>query len=376
MTNEEKIRIAEESIYAYFCLDDPEHKAAILAANAGVSDEARRIHRESIVIDALAFYVETYNWYLQESGVTAMNLTVPHIYGGMGQAVWRIIDHFGVIKRDPEHFMLIETGDDIRKAKKENKIGLIIGSQTARFIEHGELESSVEIFSKMGLRIMQLGYNGQGFACDGCLCEANSGLTAAGRRLVKAMEEYGITIDLSHISEKAVFDTMELCTKPPIFSHANPRELFDHPRNITAEEAKKVAEMGGVICPTQYMPMIWNRKNLPTIEDYMNAIDYFVDLIGIDHVGLGVDSNAEPAGYDRMDCRRLMDMPHPNRDVYLACAEAGLGKASSYPAGIFGIANHVNIVDHLIKRGYCEADIKKIIGLNLLRVFDQTWPAK
>ena len=372
----EIIRIAQDSLMSYYSEDDAENKAYALSINAGVSEDAKRIHKDAIIIDTCTFYLEAYNWHLEQAGVTAMNMTVPDVTDGIGHAVSNIIEYCGAVNNDPAHFMLIETGDDIRTAKKAGKTGIIIGAQSCRFVEHAELETSVEVFAKMGLRVMQLGYNGRTFAADGCLCGTDAGLSAAGAELIHAMENSGITVDLSHAGRRSTLDAMEVCTKPPIFSHSNPLVLFDHPRNITDEQAKKCAALGGVIGVCSYVPILWNRKHQPCIEDFVDAIAYYANLVGIDHIGIGIDSNAQPGAYNRHHTRALMKLVPPNRDVYLAGAKAGLGKASSYPAGLFSLANIVNIIDHMLKRGFSEKDIKKVMGENYLRVFDQTWRAK
>ncbi|MPN50613.1 hypothetical protein SDC9_198244 [bioreactor metagenome] len=96
-------------------------------------------------------------------------------------------------------------------------------------------------------------------------------------------------------------------------------------------------------------------------------------MVGIDHVGIGIDSNAQPGAYNRQDMRHLMELNAPNREVYLKAAEAGLGKACAYPQGLFSLANNVNIVDAMLKRGFGEEEIKKVMGENWLRVFAKTW---
>lgn len=373
MTEQEKIRIAQEALMTYYSTDDPENKEYALNINAGVSADAVRIHREATIIDTCSFYLESYNWHLKESGVTALNLTVPLVHDGFGGAVNNIINHFEAIFDNPDHFVLAETGDDIRKAKKDGKIGIIIGAQSPRFIEHPCLDASVEVFAKMGLRVLQIGYNQRCFATDGCLSSTDGGLSDTGRQLIKAMEKSGVTVDISHVSPRAAMEAMDVCTKPPLFTHSNPRKLFDHPRNISDEAAKKCASMGGVIGVCSYVPILWTRDHFPCIEDFVDAIAYYADLVGIDHVGIGIDSNAEPAAYDRHDTRRLMKLVPPNRDVYLAGAEAGLGKRCAFPEGLYSLANIVNIVDHMLKRGFTESDIKKVLGENFLRVFDATW---
>ena len=376
MTEQEMVKIAQDAIMTYYSTDDPDNKAYALAINAGVSPEAARIHKEAIVIDTCSFYLEVYNWHLKESGATALNLTVPSNLAGLGSATNSIIDHYEAIMNSPDHFILAERGEDIERAKKEGKIAIILGSQNPRFVEHADLDASLEVFARMGMRVIQIGYNWRTFASDGCLCVPDGGLSQMGKKLISAMEKAGITVDLSHISHRSALEAMEVCTKTPVFTHSNPIALFDHPRNITDEIAKKCAAMGGVIGVCSYVPILWDHKHHPNIENFVDAIAYYADLIGTDHIGIGIDSNAEPAAYDRHDTRHLMQLNHPNRDVYLAGAKAGLGKRCAFPEGLYSLANIVNIVDHMLKRGFSEEDCKKILGENFLRVFKETWRDK
>ncbi len=371
MTEEEKVLIAQESIMACYGMDDADNKAYALKVNAEASPEAHRILSDCTIVDTCSFYIETDNWHLQESGVTALNLTVPDVFDDIGGAVKSVINHYEVARKYPERFVIVETVQDILDAKATGKVGIILGAQSCKFLEHSDLYSSAEVCAKMGFRVIQIGYNGRTFASEGCL-SGDGGLSAAGKVLIPALEKAGITVDLSHISERSALEALDIA-KMPIFSHSNPRSLFDHPRNISDEAIKKCAEKGGVIGICSYVPILWDRKSFPSIENYVDAIEYIIQLAGIDSVGIGVDSNAQPGAYDRKDMRHLMDLVPPNRDVYLAGAEAGLGKLSAVPIGLFSLANNVNIIDKLLQRGYSEADIKKIMGENWLRVFANTW---
>ncbi len=368
---EDIIKIAQDSIMAYYGMDDPENKAYALAVNAATSDEAKELLKECTIVDTCSFYIETDNWHLRESGVTAMNLTVPDVMDDMGHAVKAIMDHYEVANRYPERFKIIETTDDIRECKATGKVGLIIGAQSCKFIEHGDLYASCEVFAKMGLRVMQIGYNQRTFASDGCL-SGDAGLSLTGKILIPAMEKAGITVDLSHVGARSALEALDLA-ELPVFSHSNPRALFDHPRNISDEAIKKCGAKGGVIGICSYVPILYNGKDLPSVDGFVDAIAYVADMIGIDHVGIGVDSNAQPGAYDRYDMRHLMDLVAPNREVYLAGARAGLGKASAYPKGLFSLANNVNIIDTMLKRGFSHEDVKKVMGENWMRVFAKTW---
>lgn len=373
MTEDEKVKIAQDAIYRFYCVDDEVNKEYALKANEIASVDARRILAESIYVDGCGFWLEEPNWMLEEAGVTAVNFTVPLVLDDIGAAVKRAIALYDAVRRNEEHFMIAFTPDDIRKAKRKNKFAVILGAQSCRFLEDEDLYSSCEVAAKMGFRVVQIGYNGRTFATDGAYTGTDCGLSASGKVLVSALEKAGITVDLSHVGYISSMDAMEAATKPCIFSHSNPKALFDHPRNITDEQAKKCAESGGVVGVVAWAPLLWNHKNLPCADDYVDAIAYYANLIGIEHVSIGTDTQCQPAAYDRRETRYIQLLEPPCRDVFLALAEAGYGTRSAYPEGLYNMCNMPNVVERMLRRGFSEQEISMVLGRNLLRVFDQTW---
>lgn len=358
-----------------WCEENPKIKDLTLSYNQEVSNEAKSINNEAIIIDACTFCLENYNWHLEESNVTGINCTVPGTKDSKGEAVNNIINYYGVIN-DSEKFMLVLTADDIEKAKKEKKVGVIIGSQSCEFMHHDDLYSSTKAFARLGLRIMQIAYNHRTFAADGCYTGTDAGITNDGIILIDAMEKEGIVLDLSHVGNRSTLEAMEVCKKPPIFSHANPNALFPHPRNISDEQAKKCAALGGVIGVSSYSVTLWNKKRFPDINNFIDAIEYYVNLVGIDHVGLGLDSNAQPGAYERKDQLYFINILRKlqgNDCLYYKSYEAGRGYLTMFTEGLLSMANMVNITEHLLKRGFLKNDILKILGKNWLRVFRQCW---
>ncbi len=362
----------------FYCEDNPEIKKMVLKINESVSDRARELHKDAIVIDACTFFLETYNWHLHASGATAINCTVPLTMDSTGAAVNRIADYYETIRNEPK-LILVEKADDILNAKKDGKIGVIIGAQSCEFIQHGDLFSSTKLFFKMGLRIMQIAYNHRSFAADGCLTGDNAGLTGDGKKLIKAMEQSGIVVDLSHVGEKSTLEALEICEKPPVFSHSNPKGLFPHPRNITDEQAKKLADKRGVIGVCAFPPICWDGTNFPGINSFIDAICYYADLVGIDHIGIGLDSNAQPGAYDRRELLRFswlinqMESSDGGSNYYTASFTAGRGLMTLFCEDLVNIANLVKITDGMLNRGFKEEDIRKVLGLNFMRVFREWW---
>lgn len=373
---ERKFQEVHEWSMKYYCEDTPEAKALSLGYNAAVSDEARRIHRDSIVIDTCSFSLDGYDWHLEQAGLTGLNCTVIGTKDSAGESIRNIIDYVSAIDNTPE-LMLILKPNDLLTAKREGKTGIIIGSQSSQFLHHNDIESAVEVFARLGLRVSTLAYNWRTFSADGCYSGSNGGLANDGKILIKAMEKYGVTVDLSHVGERSTMEAMDVCTKPPIFSHSNPLALNNHPRNITDEQAKKCAALGGVIGVTSFPVTLWEPgKPFPTIDNFIDCIAYYADLVGIDHVGFGIDSNANAGAYER---RKVVMLSHTTNSMQgqqslgFVSNEAGRGILAAFPEGLESLANIVNIVDHLLKRGFSETDIKKVIGENWLRVFRATW---
>jgi len=379
MTEKTETEIFEEisAMGRILALEDrPEIKEMILAINDKVSDEAKALHEESIIIDTCTFSLERYAWNLEASGMTAMNCTVPLTKDGAGAAVDKIINYISTVNDHNDKLMLIYHPNDIIDAKEKGKVGVIIGAQNCEFVNHDDLDSAVYLFHRMGLRVMTLAYNHRTFAADGCYSGDNAGLTLDGKRLIKAMEKYGITVDLSHVGERSTFEAMDVCTKPPIFSHNNPKGIVKHVRNATDEQAKRCAALGGVLGVSSYSPTLYNGKDFPTIETFVNCIDYYVELIGIDHVGIGLDSDATVGGYDHRGLlyfQKLLRETSGKEGLAYKGYMAGRGFLSSKVEGLMNMANFCNITDHLLKRGYKKDDIKKILGLNWLRIFKETW---
>jgi membrane dipeptidase len=336
-----------------------------------ITGEVKKLHYESIIIDSCSFFCEGYNDSLKASGITALNITVPDTSDLRGEAVVNIADYYSVIRKDP-NLVLIETVDDILRAKKQNKVGIIVGFQEARPLAHYFLEDMVDVFQRLGLRICILAYNERNFFADGCVEEANSGLSKMGRELVKAMNDKGVVIDLSHTGERSSLEAIEISDKPCIFSHSNPRVRSKQKRNITDEQIKKVAAKGGVIGLTPYPPMNWDGgKIVPTIDDFLNNIDYVVKLVGIDHAGIGTDKEATLGAYPRnIILRELDSLPFSVGDYYNNFAgNAEAVNLEGFPALAFFPVITQGLIDH----GYDRVAVQKILGQNFLRVFREVW---
>jgi len=340
-----------------------------MSHSASVSEEARRIHEDSIVIDGCTFFCEGYNDQLAQAGVTALNLTTPDVDADAGWAVREIASTYQVIREDPK-LILIEAVDDIFRVKEGGGVGIIIAFQNARPM--ADNRAMVEVFYRLGVRVSLLSYNGRNFAADGCGTGADAGLSRDGRALVREMNRIGMVVDLSHVGARSSMEAIEISEKPCIFSHSNSRSRVNALRNTTDEHMKRVAAKGGVVGLTTYPPLNWRGgEAIPTLDDYLDNVEHAIDLIGIEHVSIGTDTEATPGAYPREYRRRLgrrlADTLGGYREAFQGNPEA------RHLDGFASMADWPLITQGLHRRGYDEESIRKVLGLNLIRVFREVW---
>jgi len=246
------------------------------------------------------------------------------------------LDGFGYLLNDLEQSgadaCIVRRAEDILAAKAAGKVALILA------IEHADCtERSLNILRvlyELGVRSIGLTHNVSSWAADGCL-EARDGvgLTPFGKQLILEMNRLGMLVDLAHVSPSGFFSALEVTGKPVIFSHGNARALCDHPRNLTDEQLKALAENRGVI-GMSYVPYFVAAEH-PSLERLLDHIDHVVSVAGIDVVGLGSDFDGGGT--------LLTDAPEVLR-----------------------------ITEGLVARGYPEGAIRKILGENTLRVLQAT----
>ena len=192
----------------------------------------------------------------------------------------------------------------------------------------------------------------------------------------------GIIVDLSHTGHRTSLEAIAASRVPPVFSHSNPISITDHPRNATDEEIRALAEAGGVMGCCSWAPICWkNHPGVrPSVDDFVDHIDYVVELVGIDHVGLSTDS---PCAEDPWIHQHLLEFNQEFPEITgpylnalfpkLTQADPRAVRESKHPVGTWGVQDIVLITDALLQRGYSPDDTTKILGGNFLRVFEEAW---
>lgn len=314
------------------------------------------IYTNAIVIDGLAgttFAFEN----LMDAGLTAAHVTVAAHNEPFAKAIEFIKDYYAALDVYDDKMMLIRCAEDILQAKEKGKLGIILGFQTVSPVE--EDLTNIRVFYELGVRVMQLTYMGRNLAGYGCYEPHDQGLTYYGMQIIRELNRIGIVMDLSHVGWRTAMEAVSMSKAPVILSHSNPYRMCSNRRNVSDELIQAVAQTGGCIGANAH-PGLCERKPgvRPTIEDYLDIIDYLVDLVGIDHVGLGTDmfEGFQPWQHRRW-ARRYDELQN------LWGTTEGFGVASDMP----------NVVIGLQQRGYQPEEIEKVLGGNLLRVFRETW---
>ena len=250
-------------------------------------------------------------------------------------AIDRLVNQYA-----PDQIELALTSDDVRRINTKGKKVAMIGVENA--YPMGLDTSNVRKFWERGARYVSLSHNGHSQFSDSNTGEfdgtaLHDGLSDLGKEVVGLLNYYGLMIDISHPSKKAIKDMIELSVAPVIASHSSARALRDHPRNLDDEQLNWVKENGGVIQTTALGAFLTDRKDPPpNMSDFMDHIDYMVGKIGINHVGISSDFDGGGGIVGWNDASETM-----------------------------------NVTDALRDRGYSDSEIAKLWGGNLLRVLDE-----
>jgi membrane dipeptidase len=266
----------------------------------------------------------------------------------------------GFVGRNTHVFSLVGKADDLDAAKAKQKIAVIMGLQNA---DEFREPKDVKAFYELGLRCAQLTYNTQNLLGSGSTERVDGGVSDYGEQIIKAMNEVGMLVDVSHSGDKTTLDAIELSPKPIAFTHSNCRALNNHPRLKTDEAIRKLAAKGGVMGITG-VRMFVKDKEPTTVEDIVDHIDHVVKLVGIDHVGIG--SDCDLMGYDHMPPDQYKQLKAGYKASY-AFRDKIDTDGFDHPRKVY------DLTAALIRRGYSDANIQAILGGNFRRLLGSTW---
>jgi membrane dipeptidase len=307
---------------------------------------------------------------LNRYGATAYCITTWRPNDDAGAALDAVANWHRIARTYPS-VRIATTASDIEEAHAQKQAAIVINSQGGDFL--GNHLERLDVFHAMGLRMMLPAYNTRNAICDGCLEPRDAGLSRMGEAWVEGCNRLGIVIDLTHVGERSTLEILDRSSDPTIFSHSNPKALVDNPRNISDEQIERCAAGGGVIAPTNWGPpnLRAGMTTRPTLEHYLDAIDYVVDLVGIDHVGIGTDMSH--GTYPDGDLIRGLPSKRSVGGQYADHIECAPRSRLRYVEGFDDYGQLPDVVEALQKRGYTDEDVAKVLGGNFLRVFRRVW---
>ena len=320
------------------------------------------LHDDAIIIDGLiiAKWDRSIFEDMRRGGLSAANCTVS-VWEGFGDTVANIADMKKLIRENSELVSLVRTTGDIAQAKQDGKTGIILGFQNAHAFEDNL--GYIEAFADMGVRVVQLCYNTQNLIGTGCY-ERDGGLSGFGREAIAEMNRVGIMVDLSHVGGATSEEAILASAKPVCYSHCLPSGLKEHARNKSDDQLRFIADQGGFIGVTMFPPFL-KRGIEATVADYVEAIDYVIDLVGDDCVGVGTDFTQ---GYDK----GFFDWITHDKGRHRKLTSFG---TILNPEGIRTIGEFPNLTAAMQKAGWSESRIRKVMGENWVRIFGQVWHA-
>jgi membrane dipeptidase len=350
-------------------------------------DKALQLHKDTIVVDGLnAVYPKEFNegylCSLKTGGVAAIKVTIPDVECfSMSQAVRELAGWFQRLRAfEPSKMRLVRSVQEIRSAKRQDAVAVILGSQGAGFL--GLDLSNLDFLQRLGMRTMQPTYQRRNQFGSGCGEKKDEGLSTLGIEWVQTMNKLGMVISLSHAGYQTSMDVMEISRDPVVFDHSNSKMLCNHVRNITDEQMRACAEKGGVIGLTALGMFVSDVKKPSelTVDDYIKHVDYVTNLVGVDHVGIGLDLAEEHYRTADMILEERRMLPgitakfvEEVEDDFIKSGREKLSFTELHMPWLRSMSQMPMITEALLKRGYSDQNVKKILGENFLRVFETVW---
>ena len=328
-------------------------------------EKALNIHKRAIIIDCLAAVERPPERpdYLEETrlaGVTAINASiVGDDRPGFRETIDRISSWYQGFRKYTNIIMAATRTSDIETAKSENKVAVVLGLQSTKCLENNL--DLLDIFYNLGVRIIQLTYQRKCWVGNGCGERTDDGLSKFGIEVVRRMNELGILVDLSHCGSKTTMEAIKFSEKPVAFTHSNPRALRDTVRNKTDEQIKMLAGKGGVMGLNVFAPFCKGGPSA-TLDDFIDMIDYLVNLVGVDHIGLGFDY------FPFMSKEQFAVWKANNPEI-----GKGVDYETKHLKQLESIHFLPELTKGLVRRGYSEKEIEKILGQNFLNLLKEVW---
>ncbi len=351
----------------------------LLAANSASSK-----YKDNIIIDGLGFpgglstdegvvLSQQEITDISNSGLSATHLTVGSVgtmapLSAFEKVVRDIARWEGDIDNHSNTLTTVRNAVDIKVCKQTGTTGLIYGLQDGVSFED-DLDR-LNALHHIGIRVIQPTYNRRNLLGDGCMEPSDAGLSRVGTEAIERLNSLGILVDLSHCGRRTAADAIATSQQPVSFTHTGCNALAQHPRHRSDDEIKAVADSGGVI-GIYIMPYLAKGKQ-PTASDVIAHIEHAIQVAGEDHVSIGTDGTISATTLTPEYIKRFREMTSKRKSMGIAAPyETETG---------YLFANDLNtprrfetMSELLMQRGHNEARVQKILGGNILRVFNDVW---
>jgi membrane dipeptidase len=324
-----------------------------------ISERARKLYREALVWDDHSGFDPDSKPDLDQlqlwakAGVDYLSVNVGYDVIDWTSSLGNLAAFRGWLQQRPDRYTLIRTTDDILRAKAEGKLAIAFDLEGMNAL-NGD-PNMVNVYYELGVRQMLFAYNLNNRMGGGCH-DADTGLTALGRAVIREMNRVGMLVDCSHSAHRTTLEAMECSEAPVIFSHSCAKAVWQHGRNIADDQIKACARTGGVIGINGLG--IFLGKNDISSGTFVDHIAYMADLVGPAHVGIALDY--------AFDTDQIGDLLSAN--------------ARYWPEEEYAERSHFlppeqlpEIVETMVRRGFGDAEITGILGGNFLRVAKAVW---
>lgn len=291
---------------------------------------------------------------LRASGLTAVLTDVPWIDDDFKDACVNLGAWHDRVAANSDRALIVRTVEDIRRAKREGKTGIILTSQTPTPIED-DIRLLRPLY-ELGLRAIQMAYQRRNLLAEGCGEANDGGVSNFGRDAIAEMNRLGIAIDLSHASDRTMLETIEASKEPVFFSHSNARRAVDQKRNVPDETLRKLVAKGGMCCLSAYSDFLVTKgsETGTSAADMARMAKVLVDIIGIEHVGFGLDVGEART---EAELRIIGGISHDVSKRYALPSRSKL----------------LDFTTALAREGFHEGAVEKILGGNLVDFFGRVW---
>jgi membrane dipeptidase len=398
-------RMREHPVRATFIVSLLAIPTLVLTQSTGqVSDRAKQLHDRAIVVDShddttqrlvddKTFKIEARDPKgnidiprMREGGLDALffSIWVPSEVTGP-PAVKKAMDQIDAVREaarlHPNDFLLATTAADVRRAVAERKIAALMGMEGGHMIDDDM--RLLRNYAALGVRYLTLThFKNNNWADSSTDKPAHNGLTAFGKDVVRELNRLGVMVDISHVADKTFYDALAVTTAPVIASHSSCRAIANHPRNMTDDMLRALAKNGGVVMINYHAGFLSEEFRVASEKKSGNIV---AKMAAMSKKCGGNEACTTMEG-ERIDREAMMsgELPkvgwekiveHIDHAVKVAGADhVGLGSdfdGATMPIGMEDASKLPKITDALLKKGYSEGDVQKILGGNILRVMEQ-----